>query len=1518
MNRLRIVFGLILLAGFTSVVERELSAQEKAENPIGKFFRNLNKDVREGAEEIAKAQQGRDQLDARPPQKHDLLRKYDQGQEFLKQQRWNDAVSVFQFLLETEADSFFFNEDLELQSLRAEVQRRIHSLPADAERDYVNRYKAVADRRLKLAQQVGDLAELRTVADQYSPTVSGKRASLILAMSLRDQGNLSSASRVFFELARNTNSVRERNRLVRLAARLAQEAGDLAGFARLEKEFQISLNADTDQSAAALAPFSITSTQLLEANAPPGSGIDPKLVPLWTEAAVDRFRTEDQISRLYGDLEEANRAIILTGQCLSHGNLIAYHTLNGLEVRNTESGQLVWSHRPQNTIESVLLDPASRNLSEAVYRGRVPEEHPMVSLLLRDSVSRSLTTDGRHLFAIENQKLLVSPQQGYSFRRRMVAETPDNEQLTTNQIVAYDFETGRVRWRLGGGRLEAPFSRPLAGTFFFGPPVSDGTDLYVIGERDEVISLYVLNPQTGEVNWSQEIAHPSRSLAHDQVRRFWPCYPTIHNGMIICPTTCGWLVAIDQATHQLAWASRFTPRKKVKKTRAFVIQSTEDLNRRWLPTPPAVWKNQVIFTPPDLPNEFDRDVLAVYAFDLVTGQVLWQQEKGDGLYLAGLFEDQAIFVGTSQVLARDLNKNGEIAWKASFRDVTGKPSGRSVIVGEELIVPINRESLVRLNLRTGKQVAQHHLSSSAVKLGNLFYADEMLFSQATFHTAAFPIQELTQNKEGTPESFLTQFVRIEFLISNKQFEQALDAIQDVRVMSFYQDTTEDQREQLESLEWDCMEYLALQEDDLADEMLFTMETLASKPREIARYRRLAAEKEIESGHWKSAVRHLLTLLRHADHELFFTNRDVVVRSDLWVAGRLQDLYLELEDAERIEFEEYVLREQPSLRQLISLERLARILSFLPQGLKLEFELAETAEAEGRLTEALLRWQRVTHSRDRSQAAHAWLRIAKLLHTAGAVEDARRSFDKLLQYDAIETEDGNTHAVAETLSKQLPEAPEMEEPVSWGKEWEAFRTGSQGRQQSVKVVTALGEPFEFLRDYEYQYETNHQRLFLEQRDRIDETWSVPLRSLPNMSRRSHVGLLQTGAVSYAVHLGALHALHPLDQDVAWTYLPAVTGSPLSRLRSPSTRSTSVINRVNSYRNFKKLNSYSTPFGFLLDANERCVLTIDEALHALDPLTGELLWSLKEVNRRTIARLVDDRVLLCDNETTRQLRIADGTEIEEKLLDSFQEKCIGIAQNRCQYLIEQDDNSWILSQGSLTDPTADWQLPISSESSLVELDEITIGQVTANGQLSLIDMQSGQQKLLGFLPGDLMKLRKRLYAYADQENVYVMIAHGEGRTSYMSLPSLRASGTLICFSREGELLWSQNTEQLAKDYSHQAPKDEMDEEATNAKPKNKTVWSMNLIVEDLQQSPLLLLISDRPEHRDKIYFRRLTMVGLDKQTGQPVFDWYRISNSGGFSYLHVDTRDRYIDMRTYNERLRIQPVTRQQAAQTEVGQ
>ena len=120
-------------------------------------------------------------------------------------------------------------------------------------------------------------------------------------------------------------------------------------------------------------------------------------------------------------------------------------------------------------------------------------------------------------------------------------------------------------------------------------------------------------------------------------------------GMLVCQTNAGGVVAFDLAAHRLAWAQVYReepppPPPPVgggfggRRPRFSPISNIPpNLVSEWKCSPPVVAGERLLVTPPD-GNE-------LHCLSLRDGSLLWKAKREDDLYLAGVFGDKAILVG---------------------------------------------------------------------------------------------------------------------------------------------------------------------------------------------------------------------------------------------------------------------------------------------------------------------------------------------------------------------------------------------------------------------------------------------------------------------------------------------------------------------------------------------------------------------------------------------------------------------------------------------------------------------------------------------------------------------------------------------------------------------------------------------------------------------------------------------------------------------------------------------------------
>lgn len=1478
----------------------------KQRNPLGNLFRALDRGIREGAEELEREKTGRDQLDIRPVQRPEDHRRLQQAADLIKQARWHDAVEILQYLLDQPSDAFSMTESREVLSLQSEVDRMIGELPEEGQRSYQNRFAATADRLFAEARQTQDEALLLAVATRYFHTASGRAALELLARDWCDEGDFGRSAQAWLRLAKSASGAELTRTGTAAATMLArsgrkEEARNLAkslpGAERLLGEID-RLPPQGPEERSRFGPFlpheGIHTTS---------ARLDPVLVPGWTAELIERYTVREQLDLLTADLLEQGRALVPTIQPLIADGKLALRTLRGLQVRDVATGRLLWERRKHQSPEELLTRPRTpgdldgdisplRQTQEALF-----EHHQLTSLIYRDGVYAGLSSDGRRLYGIEStgEASMMSPIHVW---QRTSGSQSEVVAWETNELTAWDLATGTVLWRIGGAAIEAEFSRPLAGTYFFGPPVPEGPDLYVLGERAGEVSLFCLAAQTGEELWSQPLAMPGRPIAEDTVRRYWPCQPVLAEGMIICPTTCGWLAAVDRSTRRLKWASRFSPRLDQHRQfrGGYAVQSLQELNRRWLDAPPLVNDGRVLFTPPEIPDEFGISQPALYCFDVQSGQLLWEQPKGDGatgtaLYLAGIWKGQAIIVGNTNVLARRLTGRGDIQWNVTL---PGRPSGRGILVNNQFVLPLDGNLLVIVNLEQGDIEKAIPLAAGEARLGNLALSGELLVSASYQSAWAFPCGDDPVHQGTSPESIVRAGLsEVRLLLNAQKLAEAVAKLQNLRLAA--PSALPELVAEIEQVEWTALSQLVLAHPNQADQTLQRLKALVHSPEQSRAFRRLHADHLLASGDWPQAVSEYLEVLLDSPPEERVSEGSREVRVDGWVGARLAKIDSGLaQAADRTAFAQHL---QNALERMAAdprtRDRWARALLFHPLGQQLELQLAGEARQAGELAAAILRLQRVSQRTGSPLQAEALARLGDLLSEQGWLQDAAECWRQMAGLASLPLSDGRLSEVAareglQSIQANL-EAGEDSQKI-WDGAWTIERVGVAGDETGLLPVPQIGHGLQWLQSLRFLLESDSQRLRVESRRRGEYLGSFPLRSLPALEHNPNAAIRLSGPFAYAVHRGVIHALAWPDSQIKWTWSPDLRGAALGRLAPVYSSIHRTMLPVSQFSASRQSLSYRNQTGFLLVAGPRALLLLCRDLIALDPLTGEELWRDRQVTERLQAfSLSPDWLFVAANHEPSARSVLDGRPRED---DPPQEAYRRMLEVEGEEVVVLDrglpgpqQSASVQLRRLSSNGQALWSVDIPVSALLGQPDARRFFWLSVDKELSMVNLRTGQVMNLGKVAEKQENQKSQVSLLSDGARYFVFVDEGDTQPVYVNLPAIRFAGRILAFDSEGQALWSQTTPLML--------------------PSATKKWPLNVLSQDFEESPVLLLVGDVPDRKADLYFHRLRVLALDKQTGEAVVDWERPSESGNFSFLHVDPERRCIELRTYNERLQLRP-------------
>ena len=672
-----------------------------------------------------------------------------------------------------------------------------------------------------------------------------------------------------------------------------------------------------------------------------------------------------------------------------------------------ETGKRIW--------EFPWSAPFSDDTEDDLLLGRNPElrRQQLEERLWHDAIHGQLSSDGRSVFLVDQLGYTLRAAYGARIRifRGMPLENPDQPR-DYNSLVALDVSTqGKYRWRVGG--LSGEDEPALANAFFLGPPLVLGDELYVLAEVRGDISLFVLDAQTGRLQWSQQLAHVGQfNILADALRRLAAATPSYSDGVLVCPTSSGALVAIDIANRCLLWGFEY-PRTFVGVTSGVITinsmrRGTPDNEADgWADATVTLAEGRVIVTP------LEADEL--YCLDLLSGQLVWKQQRPEAsLYVACVHQGRVILVGRDEVTAMQL-ADGQTVWKQPLtagRPTPGQPTvptGRGFVADGCYYLPTTTH-LLQIDLRDGQRV---RAVPTTEPLGNLIcYRDQVISlgpDSLTAYYRADRLQAMVDSRlQQTPKDPWALEQQALLWLEQGRQEEALRSLREALREYAPQD---DRREAARSLLVDTL-LDALEQDFAANGQLAAeVSELIDRPLQREKYLRLMAQGLLQAGQARAAFSAFLELALHelpaeislagevAGLPLLETSDGVrKVRRDRFVRAGIQQSLQLAQGAERAEMEALLQQQQ---RQVLSTNQPRELRRFLQVfgdhrlADEVRLNLARRELADGELLSAeLLLGQLLADDRS-PQAPPAWALMARLMELAQEESLAASCYQHLL-------------------------------------------------------------------------------------------------------------------------------------------------------------------------------------------------------------------------------------------------------------------------------------------------------------------------------------------------------------------------------------------------------------------------------------------------------------------------------------------------------------------------------------------
>jgi outer membrane protein assembly factor BamB/tetratricopeptide (TPR) repeat protein len=977
--------------------------------------------------------------------------------------------------------------------------------------------------------------------------------------------------------------------------------------------------------------------------------------------------------------------------------LVLYRSFYGIHAVNIRNGMLSWQS-PSTLALDQLTQPEKKQLTSQWITQMQGGNN--LNSLFENSVLGTLSTDGTYVYAVDDLGLLPHPQFMMQMQMQFGGGRPNfgafEDALHHNKLLAFDLDSGKLIRELGG-RGSSPNNPDreqtdkgeLNDSFFLSAPLPLGDKLYVLSEKNGELRLVCLDPlkldpiknanDDNPVVWTQILATVRDKLVTDVGRRTQAAHLSYGEGILVCPTNVGAVLGIDLLTHSLIWAHSYRKAPaneannanqmggmggRMMQMRMGGVMGMGGMGARqpsdtdWKVTAPIIQDGKVVYTPPD-----GNSLLCL---NLRDGTPVWEANRVDDLYLAGVFNGKILLVGKSTCRALSL-ADGKQIWKLD----TGMPSGQGTASDNIYYLPLKETSqgqdkgpeVCAIDIDKGKPVGHTKSRPKAddPKLevpGNLLFYDGEVLSQTVTMVTAYPqlkakLAQINQLLKNNPEDPVGLTERGELRLDKGDLAGAVADLRSALAHKPPSDILPKTRAKL----FDSLTELFHKDFNASEQYLneykemckVTAPAGATQPEilkaEEEQHRRVANLLCLVGKGREKQGRLLEALQAYVEFGALGGNRELVnvvdepgvkARPDVWAQGRIAALVAHATADQRKPLEDKIAEKWQTVQDTKDTQKLRDFVrvfgSLFTVGKEARLKLAERLIQEDAFLEAELHLLQLRRQEDASLAARAVETLARLMIRKGLFEDAAYYYRLLgREYAKVVVRDGKTGAdFFNELATDKRFLPYLDEPPSpWiggnkgqgsgtEKKWQ---TGVEVKYREIYggVANQGPQPFALEPEGESLPYFQHHRLAMSsspsgpQLKLIDgatgeEPWIQPLPANANTLFNNLNNPNFRFPFNHQGHLivvntgSVVYGLDPIGRQVLWEK-PLVTAVMGQHQIMPDQDGTLQVYYPDG---FMQRVGQTGP----IEASYVCLHT-REGLIALDPLKGTILWTKADV-------------------------------------------------------------------------------------------------------------------------------------------------------------------------------------------------------------------------------------------------------------------------------------------------------------------
>ena len=325
-----------------------------------------------------------------------------------------------------------------------------------------------------------------------------------------------------------------------------------------------------------------------------------------------------------------------------------------------------------------------------------------------DSMFGRMSTDGRRLFFIQE------PDRSGEFLLEHVAPRGGGRSGPRFNVLSCNWlDSGKNEWEIGGDL--AAGIEAFRGYVFLGCPLVVDDILYVIAQRETTIQLLAINLENGSHMWSLNLGASLLPITDDLQRSRVACPIVWHDGVLLCSTSAGAVVAIDPLLKTIQWGYRYAATTIAAgdllrgPNHQDVHNGLEPWWDSWREPFVDLWQSQ---NPPktgaetiDVERASASSILIfaspetdeLHAIRCSDGKPIWRIPREEGAIVAGIAQDLVLIVEGDAVRGHFVS-TGQLAW----RTPTAEISGPGAVTETALVLPAQSGGVMLLDIRNGQ------------------------------------------------------------------------------------------------------------------------------------------------------------------------------------------------------------------------------------------------------------------------------------------------------------------------------------------------------------------------------------------------------------------------------------------------------------------------------------------------------------------------------------------------------------------------------------------------------------------------------------------------------------------------------------------------------------------------------------------------------------------------------------------------------------------------------------------------